>query len=46
MINKLKKLCGLETKYIEWNNYLKKIEFITTYEWQQSIRRENIKRIK
>ncbi len=32
-------------KYLDWESYKNRIDFLDTFFWQQKIRNENIKRI-
>jgi hypothetical protein len=32
--------------YVEWNDYKNKIDFLDTFNWQQSVRKQNIKNLK
>jgi hypothetical protein len=34
-----------KTKYMEWDDYKKKIDFLDVFWWQQSVRKKNLKNL-
>lgn len=34
-----------ESNYLEWDDYKSKINFLDTFRWQQSVRRQSIRNI-
>ena len=36
---------GFKRKYLEWEDYKTKIDFLDIFHWQQSVRKENIKNL-
>ena len=43
MIDQMKKVLGIKSGYMSWNDYQDRVEFMSSLRWQQSVRRQSVK---